>query len=210
MNIEGVLTGIASVVAKHTAQKTAQPNANITETEKSAPSRSPDVLVTLSAQGLALSKAAQQQPNSNQTTGIAALQFQPAKSNKTAAYESIAGLQRVEDNGYLGAVATKLDKSEKPISRTDKTAQESELKSKIAELSKVKSDSTLSEQEKQQKLSIINSEITALEQNLLLDTNKLQSSKLKNKELENEPDKQPPALTKKPPTDDIHRISYTI
>ncbi|NQZ07233.1 MAG: hypothetical protein HRT35_08730 [Algicola sp.] len=215
MNIDGVLTGIASVVAEKIAQKAAEPNANITETEKSAPSHSPGVLVTLSAEGLFLSKATQ--ASSNQTKGIAALQHQPAKSNKTAVYERIAGLQHVEDNGYLGAVATKLDKTEKPISRTDKTAQEGELKSKIAELSKVKSDPKLSEQEKQQKISLINSEITVLEQNLLLDTNKLQSSKLKNKALETEPDKQPNTPAKSPlgvqptpPPENIHRISYTI
>ena len=94
MNIDGVLTGIASVVAKQAAQsvaqKAAEPDANITETEKSAPSHSPGVLVTLSTEGLALSKATQ--ASSNHTTSIVALQHQPAKSNKTAVYESIAGL----------------------------------------------------------------------------------------------------------------------
>lgn len=138
MSIDGILPSIASVVAQSVAIDN---TAEIVRFSKPERRSSSGVIVSLSAEGLALSRAAQASEKSNYNGNFSGSGHQHAKTEKAEATD-----------------------------RSANTAAESELKSKLTELSKVQTDPKLTEQQKHHLVMMISNEISALEQNLILDT----------------------------------------
>lgn len=205
MNVDGFLSGIAQVVAK---SKAAEPDASQvysvpTATEianaKSAQKPTADVVVSLSAAGMALSKAAQSTishaTSTNNDGGVASILRQQSKVEQALTYEHLSVKRQIRTQQVEVASEVKV---KKPQTSTQITAQEAELKSKVAQLSQVQSDESLSAQQKQNKSLLITREIASLEQELVYEY-KSQSNPQENTLLAQQPGTEPVNKVKKIP-----------
>lgn len=178
MNIEASPLGIASVVAQTQANNSRVQSEKSTEQSKvaaqSAATQSPATIVALSAQGLALSKLAQQTDKS----------IQPAQANSSQAVQGQAKIIQqsvmvlssgtiveppettLPESGSLSTIATNLASNHKALNRSQISARKSALKTIENELRQIRNDPHLSEQEKQNKSLQVANELKAAERNL--------------------------------------------